>query len=588
MSEKWRSKLLLFLYIVFTIFSSAAQTNIKVSNPTAENILLGNYNPLDYQPSKIINHPDSIIRGFINDISSDSLLSYLNKLESFYNRNTASDTFSNLKGIGACRRWIYSKFQQFSQINESRLVTSYLEFDRNVCGMFTHKNVFAVLPGLDPNNDEILIVEGHFDTRCEGGCDTLCYTPGMDDNGSGTVLVMELARVMSKYAFDKTIIFTNTTGEDQGLHGAYAWAAYCDNQDLNIKACFNNDVVGGIYCGFTSSPPSCPFPGHTDSTHVRLFSYSQINDSFRQSAHKQLARYIKMQQEEKINPELDYPLIINLMIMEDRTGRSGDHIPFRKKGYPAIRYCAANEHGNGKGILPDRTHTTTDIIGLDTTQPPDGSIDSFFVNLNYLKRNAISNAINMGLIANSPPPPQPVFSPVWTGLEIMMKDRDSLFKNYLVGIRSKGSGTLYFDTIMSFTGQSKIHINNLDYNKTYYFSVANVDNGIASLFSEEFSYEYLGKVEDQPQQEFSLSQNNPNPFSHKTQINIIADHANANKASWIVIRDITGKIVLKERIRIQNGIHTYTFINNLHLKGLYLYSVIMENQTIQTRRMLIK
>ena len=578
---------LLFIVFAFIPQFNFAQTNIQVSNQLVENILTGNYNRGDYQPTLFIKNQDSLINGLINEISNDSLFSYLRKLESFYNRNTASDTHSNNTGIGACRRWIYAKFQQFSEQNENRLITSYLDFNKSVCGMGSHKNVMAVLPGLDPTSDEILIVEGHFDTRCEGGCDTTCYTPGMDDNGSGTGLVMELARVMSKYAFNKTIVFTTTTGEDQGLHGATAFAQYCADKALLVKAVFNNDVVGGIYCGYTSSPPSCPYAGHTDSTHVRIFSYSQINDSFRNSSHKQLARYIKMNQEEKINPKLLYPLIINLMIMEDRTGRGGDHIPFRKKGYAAIRYCAANEHGNGKGILPDRTHTSTDIIGVDTTQPPDGSIDSFFVNLNYLRRNALSNGINVGLIANSPLVPNPEFIPVWTGIDILMKDKDSLFKNYRVGIRSKGSGTLYFDTVMSFTGNSKIHINKLDAGKTYFFSVANVENGISSLFSEEFSFEYKVSLKEYHEQTFSLLQNSPNPFFKTSKIKIIAEPKIENKNASIVIRDITGKIVFTERIQLHGGINTYIFTNNGEFKGLYTYSVVIGNQISQTLKMIV-
>ena len=61
---------------------------------------------------------------------------------------------------------------------------------------------------------------------------------------------------------------------------------------------------------------------------------------------------------------------INIMTPEDRTGRGGDHIPFRQKGFAAaIRLTAANEHGNADVTNPnytDRQHTSSDILGMDT------------------------------------------------------------------------------------------------------------------------------------------------------------------------------------------------------------------------------
>ena len=331
-----------------------SQTNIFMSNQTADEIIHGNYDPANYSASQIVNHPDSILTGIVNEVSEDSLQSFLEHIETFHNRNTGSDTVSNTTGIGAARRWIYEKFGEFSQINENRLLISYLEFDKDVCGQDHHKNVLAVLPGADTSMHEILVVEGHFDTRCESPCDTSCYTPGMDDNGSGTVLVMELARVMSRFTFDRTIVFAATTGEDQGLHGATALANYLYSEGISILGVFNNDVVGGIICGNTSSPPGCPGLDYIDSTNVRIFSYSQYNDINRNSPHKQLARYIKMHQEERINPLLNTPMTINMILYEDRVGRSGDHIPFRINGYTAIRFCSQNEHGDGSGTPPDR------------------------------------------------------------------------------------------------------------------------------------------------------------------------------------------------------------------------------------------
>src|SRR6185436_11983706 len=82
-----------------------AQTNVFVSNPVAEQIMLGNYNPANYQASTVITNHAVISQGLQNDVSPDSLKAIIAKLVTFENRNTGSDTTSNVYGIGATRRW---------------------------------------------------------------------------------------------------------------------------------------------------------------------------------------------------------------------------------------------------------------------------------------------------------------------------------------------------------------------------------------------------------------------------------------------------------------------------------------------------
>ena len=106
--------------------------------------------------------------GIIGGVDQKEQARLLDRLESFYNRNSGADTISQTKGIGACRSWILSHFDQVSRENGNRLVTGYLEFDADICGKMHHKNPFGLLPGLDTTNHEIILIEGHFDTRNEG------------------------------------------------------------------------------------------------------------------------------------------------------------------------------------------------------------------------------------------------------------------------------------------------------------------------------------------------------------------------------------------------------------------------------------
>ncbi len=68
--------------------------------------------------------------------------------------------------------------------------------------------------------------------------------PGACDDGSGTAAVMELARVMSQYEFDKTLVFVAFAGEEQGLVGSTLEAAKAKKESAVIEAVLNNDIIG--------------------------------------------------------------------------------------------------------------------------------------------------------------------------------------------------------------------------------------------------------------------------------------------------------------------------------------------------------
>jgi hypothetical protein len=579
-------KTLFILMAIMPVTFALSQTNMSISNPEAEAVILGNYDPSVYIPGTIINHVDSILHGVVNNVSGDTMINWLQHIDSFHNRNTGSDTVSQTNGIGAVRRWLYSKFNQISEANQNRLLVSYMDFDASICGMSHHKNVFGVLPGLDTTKKEIIFIEGHFDTRCEGACDTACYSPGMDDNGSGTVLVLELARVMSRYAFDHTVIFALPTGEDQGLYGGRAFANYFHNQNVEIRACLNNDVIGGIACGMTSSPPSCPYFNHIDSTNVRIFSYSFPNDSSRNSKHKQLARYIQLHQEEDINPLLETPMQINIILREDRQGRSGDHIPFRQRGYTSIRFCSQNEHGDGSGTPPDRQHTTTDVLGLDLTIPPDGILDTFFVDPGYLRRNAVMNGVNLGYLAMAPNRPDPEFAPLPDGFIFQMTGNDTVYQNYRVAVRSLETGTLNWDTLYNFTGTSTLEVTGLDPDKEYFVSVMNVQNGFEGLASIEYTHLIVGIGHTHMINNIYMLQTIPNPFSDETCITVQVGDEWINAAAEILIRDLTGKKVKSVSVVLDQSKKTILIKNDSGMKGVYTCTLLVNGQSVQTRKLI--
>ncbi len=187
-------KLYFFTLLLLLANVLPAQENLLMTNAEAYEILKGEYDPAPYFPAVVTNQPAEVIDGIVAQVSPDSLKDYLFELSSFENRNTGSDTTSADFGIGAARRWSHHKMQQFSERQEGRLLTGYFQFDQDICGMGQHRNVVAVLPGVGPNRHESVLVVRHIDSRCAGPCDIDCMAHGAEDNGSGTAMVLELAR----------------------------------------------------------------------------------------------------------------------------------------------------------------------------------------------------------------------------------------------------------------------------------------------------------------------------------------------------------------------------------------------------------
>ncbi len=95
-------------------------------------------------------------------------------------------------------------------------------------------NVMAIQRGTK-YPDEYVIVSSHYD-HPDG--------PGADDNASGTAGVLEIARVLSQYSFDRSIIYINFNVEENGQIGSLEYSKECARQNMNILGVFNLDMLG--------------------------------------------------------------------------------------------------------------------------------------------------------------------------------------------------------------------------------------------------------------------------------------------------------------------------------------------------------
>jgi hypothetical protein len=101
------------------------------------------------------------------------------------------------------------------------------------------RNIIATKIGVS-NPDQQVIVCAHYDDTSEIP-DSLA--PGADDNGSGAVAVIEMARLLAGVPFEKTLKFCLWTGEEQGLMGSSAYAAAAYARGDSIAGVFNFDMI---------------------------------------------------------------------------------------------------------------------------------------------------------------------------------------------------------------------------------------------------------------------------------------------------------------------------------------------------------
>ncbi|HLZ88716.1 MAG TPA: M28 family peptidase [Puia sp.] len=577
-----------------------AQSAMAVTSTEVNKIILGNYTPSTYQATNIITDPGIISAELVNAISADSLKADLIALNNFQNRNTFSDTTSTTRGIGAARRWVYNKFLQYSAANENRLRPAYLTFTYSpssagcsTSSITKHADVIAVLPGSQTANKSLIIIEGHMDSRNADNCDVTGSAAGIGDNATGTALVMELARVLSKYTFRNTILFSVNTGEEQGLVGATALAQYLQSNNVLIKTVNNNDVSGGTFCGHTSSAPSCPAYGNIDSTDLRIFSLGDIN-----SPNKQWARYVKLEYKEQVRSLVTIPTTIEVMEPEDRTGRGGDHQAFTKIGYTAVRFTQANEDGNGSNGsgYSDRQHNIRDSLGHYNSST--NSIDSIYVNADYLARNAIVNGNSLAMVALGPDTIT-MKGTLWASNSIKVQFTPTTSPGYRVAVRS---ATNDWDTVYTVTGASSA-ILNVPYasNTTFYVSAAAMDaNGTESQFSTEYTLSTGLILLDLPPDTsrsvasdlniygIQLMPNRPNPFDESTMIAITSGTDVFADRTVLQISGIDGRLISRIPVHLQKGLNQVVFNHGFGAAGIYICSLIVDGLPVQSTKMVFR
>src|SRR6059058_1871237 len=202
---------------------------------------------------------DPKIAAALKEISPQQIQGTIEKLVSFGTRLTLSaqdpGSIAAGHGIGAAREWIKSEFDRYSHDCGGCLEVRTDTFTQPAADRIPKPteiaNVYAVLRGTDPENAKrVVLVTGHYDSRNSDTLDVTGGAPGANDDGSGTAVSLECARILSKMKFPATIIFLTVAGEEQGLNGSHHFAQMmkekmAKEQGWDLEAVLNNDIVGG-------------------------------------------------------------------------------------------------------------------------------------------------------------------------------------------------------------------------------------------------------------------------------------------------------------------------------------------------------
>ncbi|HEY1113621.1 MAG TPA: M28 family peptidase [Chitinophagaceae bacterium] len=182
-------------------------------------------------------------------------------------------------------------------------------------------NVVGVLPGTDLK-DEYLVITAHYDHEGSRGDSVIFY--GADDDGSGTVSVIELAEAFAKAKAAgkgprRSIVFMTVSGEEKGLLGS---AYYGDHPLFPLEkttANLNIDMIGRIDPKRTVG----------DSTnYVYVVGDDKLSSDLRPISEAVNKKFTRLELDYKYNAPDDKEFIYY----------RSDHYNFAKNGVPIIFY----------------------------------------------------------------------------------------------------------------------------------------------------------------------------------------------------------------------------------------------------------
>lgn len=166
---------------------------------------------------------DPFIQSIVSQVSYDTLQSKLLMLESF-GRKEIDDPALELTA-----QWLMNTYASYGYTD---IQTDPFTFS----GSSTY-NIIVTKQGTE-FPDTYIIIDGHYDTKTG---------PGVNDNGSGVAIILEMARLLQDIPTRYSIKFINFSAEEYGMVGSSHYVSQVViPQNMDIRLVYNIDEVGGV------------------------------------------------------------------------------------------------------------------------------------------------------------------------------------------------------------------------------------------------------------------------------------------------------------------------------------------------------
>lgn len=167
---------------------------------------------------------DQFFADIVDNTSYDSIVTNLEYFEELGIKSVGSESLENTF------QWLKAKYEEYGYQD--------IEIDTFYYANSRLYNLIVTKRGTK-YPDKYLIVDAHYDTY--GG------PPGCNDNGSGTIIVSEIARLLKNISTEYSIKFIHFSAEELGLVGSRHYVDYVVTpQNMDILLVFNIDEVGGV------------------------------------------------------------------------------------------------------------------------------------------------------------------------------------------------------------------------------------------------------------------------------------------------------------------------------------------------------
>ena len=275
--------------------------------------------PLDqarHRPPEVdVIHP--FVGVILDEVSQATYQGYIQTLQDFVTRNTYNSQ------CNSAAQWIQQTFQSFGLS---------VTVDTFQIGSYSRYNILAELTGAQYPS-QIYYIIAHYDATAGLPLFPESSAPGADDDGSGAAMVLECARVMSQFGFQKTLRFAIFAGNEQGLVGSEAYVAGLPLPGETYLGVFDADMIG--YSGTDPWPPD-------------LVVYSNNNPASLTLANKVSEA-----------TSVFAPSFLQTIVLNDPTMVYSDHAPFWDLDIPAV--LAMEDEALGEDLNP-YYHSINDLL----------------------------------------------------------------------------------------------------------------------------------------------------------------------------------------------------------------------------------